>query len=206
MPSRSQRLSTLTVSLIGVLAAAACGDSPARPTGPDPIPQLSSPTSTLPPAVKVLGPYTLRVTATRCTAPFPGSSEPRVYNARVDHSGNQLRVTLTGADFLPGAGAFSGEETATGAIRFEVKPVSIWGYDIPDMEERLSDGTILATFGIITATVTPEGICGQALNQDGGSGGILHLPPRSPWVPYSWAQATSSCYIDRFDLVPVPGS
>jgi hypothetical protein len=206
MPSRSQYLFTFSVSLIGVLAAAACGDSPPRLSGPDPIPQLSSPSPTLPPVVKVFGSYTLRVTATHCTAPFPGSTQPRMYAARVDRVDQRLRVTLTGADFLPGAGAFSGEETATGGIRFEVKPVSIWGYDTPDMEERLSDGTILATFGIITATATPEGIFGQALDQNSGLGGILHLPPRTPWVPYSWSQATSSCHIDRFDLVPVPGS
>ena len=203
MPSRSHCLCMLGVSLISVLAAAACGDSPARPSGPDPIPQSSTPS---PPSLNVPGPYTLTVTATRCTAAFPGSTEPRVYAARVDHVGHQLRVTLSGADFLPESGAFSGEVTATGGIRFDVRPVSLWDYDIPEMEERLADGTILATFGIITATATPEGILGKALDQASGLGGILHLPPRSPWVPYSWSQAMSSCHIDRFDLVPVPGS
>lgn len=203
MPSRSQRLCALSLSLIGVLAFVACGDSPARRTGPDPIPGSSLPPPS-PPPVDVPGQYTLTVNATRCTAAFTGATEPRVYAARVDQADRQLRVTLTGADFLPGSGAFSGEVTAAGALRFFVRPASLWDYDIPEMEERLTDGTILATFGIITATATPEGISGRALDQDSGLGGILHLPPRLPGVPYSWSQAMSSCYIDRFDLVPVP--
>jgi hypothetical protein len=43
MPSRSQRFCALSLSLIGVLAFVACGDSPGRPTGPDPIPGSSLP-------------------------------------------------------------------------------------------------------------------------------------------------------------------
>jgi hypothetical protein len=146
------------------------------------------------------GVYRLTVTATECTSGFPEAAKVRVYTARVDQAGADLRLTLTGADFLPGSGSIRGSIAPTGVIHFVIRPLSVWDYDGPDMHERLGDGTVLATMGPITAVGTPAGISGRAYEQQFGLGGIFHLPPRgSSW---SLSQATATCLIDRFEMVP----
>jgi hypothetical protein len=146
------------------------------------------------------GVYKLTITASSCSAGFPEEAKRRVYTAQVEQTGAALRVSLSDADFLPGSNAFAGAVMAPGEMRFAIQPLSIWDYGGADLQERLSDGTILLTFGTISATSTPQRISGTAIAQ-GELGGILHLPPRgSSW---SMADYTGWCDIDRFDMVPI---
>jgi hypothetical protein len=152
------------------------------------------------PVENYAGVYALIIMARSCSGDFPEGAKRRVYTARVEQTGADLRVALSDADFLPGSSAFAGAVTATGEVKFAIRPSSVWDYDLPDLQERLSDSTVLLTFGVISATRTPQGISGTAINQEGGLGGIAHLPPRG----WSWSLADHIgwCYIDRFDMVP----
>jgi hypothetical protein len=154
------------------------------------------------------GVYTLTITARSCSPGFPETAQRRVYTARVEQTGADLRVSLSGADFLSdpddpsGGGTFAGAVEPNGEISFSILPDSVWDYNVPDLEERLSEGTVLMIFGSIEATRTPAGISGTppAFWQESGGGGIFHLPPRgSSW---SLNDATGWCYIDRFEMVP----
>jgi hypothetical protein len=153
------------------------------------------------------GVYTLTVTARSCTSGFPEAAKRRVYTARVEQMAANLRVSLSDADFLSdpddptGGGTFTGAVEPTGEITFSILPSSVWDFYAPDLEERLSDGTVLTIFGGIDAVSTPSGISGTppAFSQESGVGGIFHLPPRgSSW---SLHDATGSCFIDRFEMV-----
>jgi hypothetical protein len=145
------------------------------------------------------GLYRLIVTATQCTASFPEAAKTRVYAARVRQTGHDLKVTLSGATFLPHSGTFSGSIDSTGAIHFEIFPLTVWDYGGPDISEQLSDGTELVIMGPVTAIGTPTGISGRMLEQESGAGGIFHLPPRG--AVWSLQFATGSCFVDRFVMV-----
>ncbi len=156
------------------------------------------------------GVYTLTITARSCSPGFPEAAMRRVYTARVEQTGANLRVSLSGADFLDDpdspvrGGTFFGSVSPTGEITFWIgaRWSTIWDYYGDGLEERLSDGTVLVIFGSIDATRTPAGISGTppAFSQESGGGGIFHLPPRgSSWSPND---ETGSCYIDRFEMVP----
>jgi hypothetical protein len=145
------------------------------------------------------GVYALTITARSCSGDFPDAAKRRVYTARVEQTGAALRVALSDADFLPGSNTFAGAVTAPDAIKFAIRPSSVWDYDGPDLQERLSDGTVLLMFGVISATRTSQRISGTAIAQ-GELGGIIHLPPRGP--SWSLADAIGGCDIDRFDMVP----
>jgi hypothetical protein len=156
------------------------------------------------------GVYTLTITARSCSPGFPDAAKRRVYTARVEQTGANLRVSLSGADFLDDpdspvrGGTFAGAVKPTGEITFWIgaRWSTIWDYYGVGLEERLSDGTVLVIFGSIEATSTPAGISGTppAFWQESGGGGIFHLPPRG----FSWSlnDETGSCYIDRFEMVP----
>jgi hypothetical protein len=145
------------------------------------------------------GTYTLTLTANGCEPGFPEAAKVRVYTARIDQTGRDLRVTLSGTAFLLRSGSFPGSIAATGEINFSIRPLTMWDYDGPDLVERLSDGTQFVAMGTITALRTPEGLSGRAFGQESGFGGIFHLPPLgSSW---SLANATGSCFIDRFEMV-----
>ena len=146
------------------------------------------------------GVYALSITARDCSPRFPDAAKRREYIARVEQTGAEVRVSLSAGDFLPRSDAFAGVVGPTGEIRFTIRPLSVWDYDGPDLQERLSDGTILVTLGTIRATSTPAGISGTAMDQEAGLGGVFHLPPRG--ASWSLSQATGSCYIDRFEMVP----
>ena len=155
-----------------------------------------------PPRENHSGVYTLTITARSCSPGFPEAAQRRVYTARVEQTGADLRVSLSGADFLPASNTFTGAVEPTGQITFWIQPLSYWEYYGAELEERLSDGTLLMIFGTIRATGTPAGISGTAgddATQNAGLGGILHLPPRG----FSWSlnDATSWCNIDRFEMV-----
>ncbi len=155
-----------------------------------------------PPRDNYSGVYTLTITARSCSAGFPEAAKRRVYTAHVDQTGANLWVSLSGADFLPGSNTFTGAVEPTGEITFWIQPLSYWEYYGAELEERLSDGTVLMIFGTIDATSTPAGISGTppAFSQESGLGGILHFPPRgSSGFP---DDATGWCYIDRFEMVP----
>jgi hypothetical protein len=156
---------------------------------------LTSPPPPPQPGDDYSGLYTLTITADSCSPGFPEEAKRRVYTARVEQAGADLWVYLSGADFLPFSGTFGGAVRPTGEISFTIAPASLWDYGGTDLQERLSDGTVLWIFGIITASSTPAGISGtiSRVDQDSGLGGIYRLPV---W-PF-----TGSCYIDRFEMVP----
>jgi len=149
------------------------------------------------PVKNYAGVYGLTITPRSCGGDVPDDAKRQVYTAHIDQTGANLRVSLSDADFLPGGSAFDGAVTAPGEIKFIIRPYDFWDWTGPDLQERLSDGTVLLTFGHINATSTPQGISGTAIEQEGGLGGILHLRPA--WSSFS--DALGSCYIDRFDMV-----
>jgi hypothetical protein len=140
------------------------------------------------------GVYTLIITAGFCSPGFPEEAKRRVYTAQVEQTGADLRVSLSGADFV--RGAFAGAVTPTGEISFGIGPTSIWDYGVNQLEERLSDGTVLVIFGTIAASSTPAGISGKALDQDAGLGGIFRK--RLDGV----LDLESHCEIGHFEMVP----
>lgn len=162
------------------------GPPPAPPPGPSPAPPL--PPSPAPPpngpVASYSGIYTLTVTGTRCTAGFPESGKRRVYTARVEQTGSDLRVILTGANFLTGSGAFAGAIGPTGEITFSIRPLIPWNYDAFDLAELLPDRTLLRVSGVIKAKNTPAGISGT------GEAELYHQ------------DTYSRCDVDRFEMVP----
>ena len=147
-----------------------------------------------PPRDNYAGVYTLTITARSCSPGFPeggtsAASTPRVSSRRVPTCECPCPVP-TSCPILydpSGGGTFTGTVERTGEITFWIAPLSWWEFYGTDLEERLSDGTVLLIFGTIRATGTPAGISGTAgddATQDAGLGGILHLPPRG----FSWSR------------------
>jgi hypothetical protein len=113
-----------------------------------------------------------------------------VYAARIEQKGAELRVSLSGANFWPGSGAFAGVVAPAGEIRFTIRPEYIWDYDAEDLMERLSDGDSLIVGGVIIARNSPAGISGNGVG-NAGNGGYMRL---------NFGRGV--CGIDRFELVP----
>lgn len=138
------------------------------------------------------GDYTLILTASGCTPGFPEEAKRRVYTARVEQKGTDLRVSLSGARFWAGSGAFAGVVTPTGEIRFTIRPAWVWDYDATDLMEYLSDGDSLIVGGVVIARHTPAGISGKSdVSLYGGNGGYMRL---------NFGRGV--CSIDPFELVP----
>jgi hypothetical protein len=134
------------------------------------------------------GTYTLTFTAGACTPGFPEGAKRRVYTAAVGQSGSDLKVSLTGADFVLNGGrgnAFRGAFTPTGEISFWISPVNPWDASLSDLVERLDAGTALTVQGTITARRTSAGIFGLV---SPGAGGSMFV-------------ADKSCSIDRFEMM-----
>jgi hypothetical protein len=115
-----------------------------------------------------------------------------MYTARVEHVGSELRVTLSGSNFL-GSGTFTGVVLAGGEITFTIRPEFVWDYDAFDLVERLGDGTEIIVSGNIAATRTGAGIfgTGDLGFPTGNAGEIRTNSTQSVW-----------CAIDHFDLTP----
>ncbi len=117
------------------------------------------------------GTYTMTVDATRCTG-FSTPLEPqyrlRTYTATIKQSGARLTVALSDAPLAPGSAGFSGIATPTGAdmqLRsfydsYYFNPTSY--PPLPDVAERLADGTFLETSGRARLTGTPDRLSGTA--------------------------------------------
>ncbi len=137
------------------------------------------------------GTYTLTVTAgeVACNPGSPDVLKRRVYTASVEQKDADLKVSLSGADFI--GNSFRGAVAPTGEIVFSIRPASIWDYDGPDVVERLSDGTSLCVAGTIIGRGTPTGISGTV---DHSRGGTIFLCSGS----YT---SHSGCSIDRFEMV-----
>ena len=137
------------------------------------------------------GAYTLIVTGGACTAGFPEEAKRRVYTARVEQTGADLRVSLS----RPGlaVGAFNGVINASGDITFTVRTwlTDIWeDYSIPDWVDRLNDGSELILEGHLVARITPAAISGGG---DPALGGASF---------FTWRRSPpQTCPIDRFELV-----
>jgi hypothetical protein len=150
----------------------------------------SRPTGDLP------GTYTLTVTGEGCL--FPEELKRRVYSADVEQSGDKLKVSLTGADFVVGpdgnGNSFPGAVTTTGQITFWMRPSDPWDYGPPDVTERLSDGGRLYVTGSMTARNTVAGIFGIPNPLTGAS--IIYHPSGS-----GSNGPTAGCSIERFEMV-----
>ena len=132
------------------------------------------------------GAYTLTVVGGYCGAGFPESLRLRVYSARVEQTGAQLRVHLSGATVRPKSDMFTGEVASSGEIRFAIRPLTPWDYDAEDFVEQLADGDSLYFGGYIVARSTRASIVGRS---DGTGYMKLNLKP-------------GACRIERFELVP----
>ena len=140
------------------------------------------------------GTYTLTVTADDVPGPcaqFPQELKRRAYVAHIVRTGDELDVSLSGANFI--RARFRGEVTQSDNITFWIRPASVWDYDWPDIVELLSDGTQLFVSGTIVAKGTPTGISGSA---SPGAGGTIWRNPGSG----GFSQAFG-CAIDRFEMV-----
>jgi hypothetical protein len=144
------------------------------------------------PRADYTGVYTLVISAGTCTPGFPEEAKRRMYTARVEQRGADLRVSLSGADFWPSSGALAGVVAPTGEIRFTIRPVSIWDYDATDLMERLSNGDSVIVGGPIIARNTPARISGQS----------DHMPPAGDGSYMRLNVGTGVCDLDHFELVP----
>jgi hypothetical protein len=192
------------VVIVGAAFAVAACDSPTRP-------RLSPPVS-VPPSVadppgqsrtNYTGTYTLTVVAEGTGAPSCGVAEvlqPRVYTARVEQSGADLKVSLTGATFIVGpdgtGNGFVGKVMPAGEIEFWIRPSDPWDYGGPDIAERLSDGTDLYVVGTITAASSPSGIAGKP-NPPYSTASIIHRRPGAGFLLWG---SDAGCPITRFDM------
>jgi hypothetical protein len=126
--------------------------------------------------------------------------KPRVYTAAVEQSGADLKVSLTGANFIVGpdgnGNSFSGKVMPSGEIEFWIRPSDPWDYGGPDIAERLSDGTYLYVVGNITAARSPAGIAGKP-NPPDTSGSIIHHRPGAGPLPWG---SLAGCPISRFEM------
>lgn len=134
------------------------------------------------------GIYTLTVAGDDCRDGFPALAKVRVYAAAVSQTGTRLAVSLSGGNFPIGGGAFEGVVVKPGDVLFEIRPVSIWDYDGPDIFERLVDGTEIIIGGRVLARGTPTGLLGKAYGSD-GTGGYMRLNI-----------ARGDCVIRQFDF------
>ena len=145
------------------------------------------------------GAYTLTIntesTGAYCSPHLPAELRRRVYTASVEQTGADLKVSLTGADFVinrQGLGnSFVGAVGAAGEISFWLSPASIWDYGVPDVVERLSDGTAICVAGTIVAESTPIGISGTISKAHGGT----IYPCSGSYTSHA------GCEIDRFEMV-----
>jgi hypothetical protein len=135
------------------------------------------------------GVYTLTVAGGDCRDGFPEHAKVRVYSAAISQMGTRLRVSLSGANFPIGGSAFEGVVTGPGEVLFEIRLVSIWDYDGPDIFERLVDGIEILIGGRVLARGTPTGLLGKAYGS-GGTEGYMRL--NGPF---------GTCAIRQFDFV-----
>ena len=135
------------------------------------------------------GVYTLTVGGDACRDGFPESAKIRMYGAAVSQTGTRVTVSLSGANFPLGGGAFEGVMIGPGEVLFDIRPVSIWDYDGPDIFERLVDGTQIIIGGRVLARGTPTGLLGKAYGSDGTEGYMRLNGP------------VGDCAIRQFDFV-----
>lgn len=168
------------------------GPSPGPPPetpAPTPAPPSPSPPSPPmpplpdPPVENLAGLYTLTITGKNCTPVFPEAGKRRVYDARIDQTGSDLRVVLSGG-VLAGSDAFAGTIGTVGGIEFYIRPLSPWDYDAFDLQELLPDGSLLRISGVISARGTSAGIVGT------GAAELYHQ------------DTLGRCDVDRFEMLP----
>lgn len=187
MYRRSCCLAACIVATLG-LAGASCSSSPLAPRPPIEAPPSPPPPPGTPPPSSGVRLYTLTINSSDTSGPcagVPATARRRVYLADVEQTGSDLKVSLTGAEFV--SNKFVGVVAPTGEITFTIRPASPWDYDAFDVLERLSDGSLLIVSGVITARSTAAGIS--------GSGGEI----RPAHTASSW------CQVDSFEMVPRPG-
>ncbi len=192
------------VVIMGASVAVAACDSPARARLPPPIgvpPSVADPPGQS--RINYSGTYTLTVVAEGTGAASCGVAEvlkPRVYTAAVEQSGADLKVLLTGANFIVGpdgnGNSFFGKVLPAGELEFWIRPSDPWDYGGPDIAERLSDGANLYVAGTITAAGSATGIAGKP-NPPYTSGSIIHHP--SGVSPLPWG-SLAGCPISRFEM------
>jgi hypothetical protein len=189
------RFGLAAATMVGVAAfAASCSDGPTAPStslplvvspppppgpepGPDPAPAGLSKTYILTISTRDVRPPCARA---------PEALKRRVYQADLAVKGEELRVRLSGGNFV--FREFSGTITPAGEVRFTIRPEQPWDYDALDWFEYLPDGTSIIVSGVITARTTAAGIV--------GSGAQIRLNHD----PGLW------CDIDSFEMVPAAGA
>lgn len=184
MYPRPCRWAACIVSAVA-LVGASCNSSPLAPRPPVEA-SPSSPPET--PTSSRVSLYTLTISSSDTSGPcagVPDLAKRRVYLADVEQAGSDLKVVLTGAEFV--SNTFRGVITPAGEITFTIRPAAPWDYDAFDVLERLSDGSLLIVSGVIAARTTAGNIS--------GSGGEI----RPAHTSGSW------CQVDSFEMVPRPG-
>jgi hypothetical protein len=141
------------------------------------------------------GVYILIITADSCSPGFPEEARRRVYNAKVEQSGRNLRVFLSGADFLLRSGDFFGLVSPTGKIRFTITEADnyYYYYSVYQLVEQFSDSRALIVSGAIRARATATGIAGTLSGRFTLMDGVT--------VPFT--QTLGNCVADahRFEMV-----
>jgi hypothetical protein len=173
---------------VALLLTVSCDSGPIVPSPPIQAPPPPPTPGTPAPPSSVVKTYTLTISSSDTSGPcagVPDLAKRRVYLADVEQAGSNLKVVLTGAEFV--SNTFSGVITPSGEITFTIRPAAPWDYDAFDVLERLSDGSLLIVSGVIAARTTAGNIS--------GSGGEI----RPAHTSSSW------CQVDRFEMVPRPG-
>ena len=138
------------------------------------------------------GIYTLTITAASGCSSIPDAARRRVYTATISQDDSQLRVSLSGSDFIVQNGAgnrFYGSVTPTGEAIFVISDQYGY-YPEYDIAERFGDGALLV-WGFVRARATPELISGLMVGQI-----IISAAPTNPLTPPGF-----HCWTDRFEMV-----
>jgi hypothetical protein len=139
------------------------------------------------------GGYALVISAVSCSPGFPEQAKQRMYNARIEQTGRNLRVRLSGADFLLGSGNFSGEVSPTGEVRFFIREADFYYYTPHELAERFTSSSALFVTGDIRTRATATGIAGTLSGRFTLMQGVA--------VPFMQTLGTCVAEAHRFELV-----
>lgn len=147
------------------------------------------------PVTDYSGVYTLTLTADSCSQGFPEAAKQRVYTARIQQSGRDMLVFLSGADLLLLSGTFAGRVSVTGEVSFWILDNSYYYYYYSNYQlvERI-DNNALTIDGEVKARPTGRSIVAALSGRFTLNQGIS--------VPFTQMLGSCVSKSHRFELVP----